>query len=65
MVTVGQGMYALPVDYSEKLSDSIATSDVKSGCYVIFVFVCFAVVCVFYFSSLLFAFSFHFFFFYF
>ena len=38
MVTVGQGMYALPVDHSEKLSDSIATSDVNSGCYMLFLF---------------------------
>ena len=38
MVTVGQGMYALPVDYSEKLSDSIANSDVNSGCYMLFLF---------------------------
>ena len=38
MVTVGQRMYALPVDFSEKLSDSIATSDVNSVCYMLFLF---------------------------
>ena len=64
MVTVGQGMYALPVDYSEKLSDSIATSDINSVCYMLFLFlfalllfVCF----IFLFFCLLFLFFFFFF----
>ena len=38
IVTVGQGMLALLVDYSEQLHDCISTCDVSKGCYMLLLF---------------------------
>ena len=38
MVTVGKGLWALPVNHSEQLPDSISTCDVNRGYYMLLLF---------------------------